>query len=48
MAKLQCCIVNRKEIIDLLCRCNEIGTMGGFIKITLNDEDPVVVTSSIF
>lgn len=26
-------------MLDLLCRCNEIGTMRGFIKITLNDED---------
>lgn len=25
--------------MDLLGRCNEIGTMGGFIEITLNDED---------
>lgn len=26
-------------MLDLLGRCNEIGTMGGFVEITLNDKD---------
>jgi len=44
-------MLNREEALGLLCRCNEIGTVRGFIKITLNEEDLVAgsgVTSSIF
>ena len=35
----QWCIFNREERLGLLCGCNEIGTMRGFVEITLNDED---------
>lgn len=31
----------QKKVLDLLCRCNEVGAETGFIKITLDDEDPV-------
>lgn len=47
----QWAIPNREKILDLLCRCNKIGTVRGFTKITLNDEDLAArshVTASIF
>lgn len=28
-----------EERLGLLCRCNETGTVRGFIKVRLNDED---------
>lgn len=37
--------VNRVAMLDLLGRCNEIGTVRGFIKITLNNKDLVAVSS---
>lgn len=41
VAKPHWASANRAKMLDLLGRCNEVGAMRRFIKITLDDEDLV-------